>query len=68
MANHTQQEAIKEIDKIAKENGFIMREQNANYGGAKLYKFEDRETGRIFISNMLFWVAYENALHCETWL
>lgn len=67
MTNFTQSEARKEINKIAKQNGFIMRKQNMTINGKQSYKFEDRVTGRVLLSNMTFWNAYENAQHCETW-
>jgi hypothetical protein len=67
MTNLTQTEARKEINAIAKSNGFIMRKQNMTINGAQAYKFEDRSSGRVLISNMTFWSAYENAQHPETW-
>jgi hypothetical protein len=68
MTNFTQAEARKEINAIGKANGFIMRKQNMTINGAQSYKFEDRESGQVLISNMTFWSAYENAQHTETWI
>lgn len=61
----TQAEARKEINKIAKRNGFIMRKQNATLGGKTLYQFENRKTGRVIYSNMTFWSAYDSANDLE---
>lgn len=64
----TRSQARKEINAIAKQNGFIMRKQGITINGKASYKFETRDTGRVLISNMSFWSAYENAMCVELWL
>lgn len=59
--NFTQNEAKKEITAIGKANGFMLKRQDARINGKQAYKFECRDSGRVILSNMSFWSAYENA-------
>jgi hypothetical protein len=65
--NYTQAEARKEINAIAKKEGFIMRKQGDKLNGRDLYWFGGRASGKALISNMTFWNAYSNALCVEQW-
>ena len=60
-----QAEARKEINAIAKKEGFIMRKQKRAAGGKALYVFEKRNSQQILISNMTSWGAYENAINAD---
>jgi len=69
MSNFTKAEARKEINKIAKKEGFIMRlSYTTKDQGNKFYKFECRKTGKILADDLSFWTAYEASLCCDLWL
>jgi len=62
MSNYTQAEAIKEIRKIAKENGMTFKRQDARINGKQAYMFVNRESGAVILSNCTFWSAYQNCM------
>jgi ribosomal protein S8 len=69
MSNFTQAEARKEINKIAKKEGFIMKlDYTTKNERTKFYKFECRKTGKVLAEGLRFWHAYEAAQCCELWL
>jgi len=61
----TQSEMKKAINREAKKYGFIMRKQNATLNGKRLFSFENRESGRVLVSNMIIDRAYDTAMHVE---
>ncbi len=55
-------DAIKEVRKIAKQNGMTFKTQNSKINGTQAYQFIDRETGIVKGSNFTVWTAYENCM------
>ena len=62
MSNITQQEAAKEIRKIAKERGLTFKRQPLQNKSNVLYHFVNRSTHKPVVEDCSFWVAYENCM------
>ena len=59
---HTQAEAIKEIRKIAKENGLTFKRGNGTINNKPFYRFCERSTNVVVLDNQSFWTAYEDCV------
>ena len=62
MPNITQQEAAKEIRRIAKEKGLTFKRQPLQNKSLTLYHFVDRGSHKPVVEDCSFWVAYENCM------
>lgn len=64
MPAFTQREAKIHLNSIAKREGYYLKKHKHTINNHPAYFFEDRQSGRVIIGNMLFWSAYEKAVSC----
>lgn len=60
--NITYGEALKEIRKKARDIGLTFKRSDAKVNNAQLWRFVDRESGRVVIDNTMIWTAYSDCM------
>ena len=53
---------MKEMRKIARDNGLTFKPQNMRINNGQAYMFVNRKTGEKILSNCTFWGAYESCM------
>lgn len=62
MINYSLNDALKEVRKIAKENGLTFKRMNTSLNGEMRWMFIDRKSGEKVLENCRFWTAYEDCM------